>query len=365
MDRTSFLHISHLSVGYAAGTRQKVVASGLNAQIKRGELVCLLGANGAGKSTLMRTLCGFQPFFEGQISIMGKPIGSLSEKEVSRLVSVVLTDRIVVPNATVYELVAYGRSPYTGILGRTNKKDQQIIEKAIDQCGIAHKKEALLSSISDGERQKAFIAKALAQDTPVIVLDEPTAFLDLPARVEIIQLLRRVSSEAGKSVLLSTHDLDLALQMADRLWLLHNNGPLITGSPEDLLLQNAFQTLFRNKGIEFDTKTGLFRVEYEHFYELPVKGHGFEYVLLRRAFARKGIKTTGMRENPEWWIEIGKNGKSGFHLYNNEKQLLTGHSVERIVEQTINCIESGENNKLNFLNGNSFCNSQEICRRLV
>ncbi|WP_321996391.1 ABC transporter ATP-binding protein [Draconibacterium orientale] len=337
MSSTDFLTINNLCIGYSSGAKQKTVAANLNARIIKGELVCLLGSNGAGKSTLMRTLSGFQPFFEGQISIMGKTMNNLNEKEISRLLSIVLTDRIAVPNATVYELVAYGRSPYTGTLGRINKYDQKIIDKAIEQCGIAHKKNAFLSAISDGERQKAFIAKALAQDTPIILLDEPTAFLDLPARVEIIQLLRRISSESGKSVLLSTHDLDLALQMADRLWLLHKNGPLITGSPEDLLLQNAFQTLFQNKGIEFDTKTGLFRVEYDHFHELPVKGHGFEYVLLRRAFARKGIKVTGMKEDAGFWIEIEKNGRSGFHLYSTDKKITTENSVELIVKHTMNC----------------------------
>jgi iron complex transport system ATP-binding protein len=339
MGNSDFINIRNLTIGYASGMRKKRVAANLNAQINKGELVCLLGSNGVGKSTLMRTLCGFQPFFEGQISIMGKAVGSLSEKEMSRLVSVVLTDRIMVPNATIYELVAYGRSPYTGILGLIDNNDKKIINKAIEQCGIAHKKDALLSSISDGERQKAFIAKALAQDTPLILLDEPTAFLDLPARVEIIQLLRRISSESEKSVLLSTHDLDLALQMADRLWLLHPNGPLTTGSPEDLLLQNAFQSLFQNKGIEFDTKTGLFRVEYEHFHELPVKGHGFEYVLLRRAFARKGIKTTSIKENPEWWIEIGTNGQSIFHLYREKERLVSENSVEEIVKATMNYMD--------------------------
>ncbi|PIF02222.1 MAG: iron ABC transporter ATP-binding protein [Draconibacterium sp.] len=342
MTNRSYINIRDLTIGYSVGTRKKIVASRLNAQIQESSLVCLLGANGAGKSTLVRTLCGFQPFFEGEISIIGKTIGSLSEKEISRLVSVVLTDRIVVPNATVYELVAYGRSPYTGILGRINKNDKKIINKAIEQCGIAHKKNALLSSISDGERQKAFIAKALAQDTPIILLDEPTAFLDLPARVEIIQLLRRISSASGKSVLLSTHDLDLALQMADHLWLLHPNGPLTAGSPEDLLLQNAFQTLFQNKGIEFDTKTGLFRVEYEHFHQLPVKGHGFEYVLLRRAFARTGIKVTGMKENTDFWIEIEKNGKPKFSLYKKNNCIITTESVEKIVVKTINSININE-----------------------
>ncbi len=343
MSNRDYINIEDLTIGYSPGSRGKIVAANLNARIDRGELVCLLGANGAGKSTLMRTLCGFQPSFRGQIRILGKPVSTLGEKEISRLVSVVLTDRVIVPNATVYELVAYGRSPYTGILGRTGKNDRRIIDNAIEQCGIAHKKDALLSSISDGERQKAFIAKALAQDTPVILLDEPTAFLDLPARVEIIQLLRQISSASGKSVLLSTHDLDLALQMADRLWLLRPGGPLVVGSPEDLLLQNAFQSLFQNKGIEFDTKTGLFRVEYEHFRELQVKGHGFEYVLLRRAFARKGIKTTGLTDGSGLWVEIGKNGQPVFHLYKDKDLMASEKSVENIVKITMDSLRQIEN----------------------
>jgi len=334
------LNITNLTIGYASGTRKNIVASGLNAQINKGELICLLGSNGAGKSTLMRTICRFQPSFEGEITLMGKSIGNMGEKEISRLVSVVLTDRIVVPNATIGELVAYGRSPYTGIMGKITANDKKIIDKAIEQCGIAHKKNALLSSVSDGERQKAFIAKALAQDTPLILLDEPTAFLDLPARIEIIQLLRRITSQSGKSVLLSTHDLDLALQMADRLWLLHPEGPLTTGSPEDLLLQNSFQSLFQHKGIEFDTKTGLFRVEYEHSRELPVKGHGFEYVLLRRAFARKGIKTTQKKDGETTWLEICKNENIAFKCYKNGTCIANEKSIEKVVERYCSCTQT-------------------------
>ena len=339
MEENEFLHIENLSIGYTSGNKKKMVAENLNGRIRKGELVCLLGSNGTGKSTLMRTLCRFQPYFEGEISILGKPIKRLSDKEISKLVSVVLTDRVSVPNASVFELVAYGRSPYTGILGRIDNRDKAVVEQAIAQCGIAHKKNALLSSISDGERQKAFIAKALAQDTPVILLDEPTAFLDLPSKVEIIQLLRRIASESGKSVLLSTHDLDLALQMADTLWLLHSHGPLITGSPENLLQKNAFQTLFQNKGIEFDTKTGLFQVEYEHFHELPIKGHGFEYVLLRRAFARNGIKTIRMKENVDFWIEITSGDKCSFLLYKENEQIAVEESVEQIVHLTTDYIK--------------------------
>lgn len=339
MNREEYIRISNLAIGYPRGSKPKIVAGNLNAVIRGGELVCLLGANGTGKSTLMRTLCGFQPFFEGQVSILGKSVRQMDEREISRLVSVVLTDRVVVTNATVYELVSYGRSPYTGLFGRVQAHDRYLIDRAIGQCSIEHKKNDLLSSLSDGERQKAFIAKALAQDTPVIILDEPTAFLDLPARVEIIQLLRRVASLSGKSVLLSTHDLDLALQMADKLWLLHPGGPLVAGNPEDLLLSNALQDLFRSKGIVFDTHTGLFRVEYQHDLELPVKGHGFEYVLLRRAFARKGVKLIPHYDSVETWLEIDREAERPFCLYCNKKLVASEGTVEKIVHITLTNFE--------------------------
>lgn len=244
-----YINISGLSIGYKTSKKANIVAQGLNGMAHKGELIGLLGANGTGKSTLLKTLCGFQPYFSGQVEIMGQCIGKMSEKEISYKLSVVLTEKVTLPNATVYELVAYGRSPYTRMLGRLDKEDQHIIDQAMEQCGIAYKRNSLLSAISDGEKQKAFIAKALAQDTPIIVLDEPTAFLDLPARVEIIQLLREVAIQSGKTIILSTHDLDLALQMADKLWLLPKGGPLIEGTPEDLVLQNAIQELFAGKGL--------------------------------------------------------------------------------------------------------------------
>lgn len=328
------IEIEQLAIGYQYGKTTKLVAEKLNAVIRTGELTCLLGANGSGKSTLMRTLCGFQPFFNGEIKLMGQSIHQLDEKELAQFVSVVLTDRVVVANATVNELVAYGRSPYTGLLGRMKTNDRQIVDKAISQCGIAHKKHDLLSTLSDGERQKAFIAKALAQDTPIVILDEPTAFLDLPARVEIIQLLREITSNSGKAVLLSTHDLDLALQMADRLWLLQAGGPLITGSPEDLLLTNAFQPLFEKKGIEFDNRTGLFRVKHAENSTLQVKGHGFGYVLLRRAFARKGIKLDPHLVDSDWRIEINSE-ETIFSLFFLGECILSKNRVEVFVKQTI------------------------------
>lgn len=326
------LNIKNLSIGYGRGKKAKVVHNALNAQMFAGELVCLLGENGTGKSTLIRTLCGFQPALGGEASLLGKNLLNLPEKELAKMAAVVLTDRVIVPNATVEELVGLGRSPYTGTLGILNSDDKKVIHDSIEKCGILHKKKTCLSNMSDGEKQKAFIAKALAQDTPVIILDEPTAFLDMPARVEIIQLLRQIANTSGKSVLLSTHDLDLALQMADRLWLLAPEKPLLTGSPEDLLLKNEFQSIFEHRGIEFDNRTGLFRVGYDCNTSLAVQGHGFEYVLLRRAFARKGIKTRPKSNTDSNWLEISKNGTTSFNYFQNGECMVSEKSVERLIK---------------------------------
>lgn len=343
MEPEQYINIRQLAIGYHTGRCIKLVASNLNAEIRKGELVCLLGANGTGKSTLMRTICRFQPILGGTIEIMNQQCNNLNEKAISRLVSVVLTDRVAVPNATVEELVSYGRSPYTGLLGRLRQHDLEMVDTAMRQCGIAHKRNDLLSALSDGERQKAFIAKALAQDTPIIILDEPTAFLDLPARVEIIHLLREIASTSGKSVLLSTHDLDLALQMADRLWLLQHGGPLITGSPEDLLLENAFQSMFAKGGIEFDNRTGLFKVIHNEHTSIAFKGHGFGYVLLRRAFSRKGIKLDPQMNQQSWRIEIMPGDTIAFSLYFENQCITTNTSVEIFVKETLRLMNKGMN----------------------
>lgn len=333
------LHINNLTIGYGKGKRARVVHSGINASMFTGKLVCLLGENGAGKSTLIRTLCGFQRALGGQVTIFGKNLLHLSEKELALIAAVVLTDRVIVPNATVEELVGLGRSPYTGTMGILNDNDKEIVHSSIKKCGILHKKKESLANLSDGEKQKAFVAKALAQDTPVIILDEPTAFLDLPARVEIIQLLRHIANTSNKSVLMSTHDLDLALQMADTLWLLTPHKPLQQGSPEDLLLKNEFQSVFESRGIEFDNRTGHFRVGYDFKYTLAVKGHGFEYVLVRRAFARKGIEIIAKNNSHNSWLQIDKEGDFMFSYYRNSERIVAENSIEKILYLILNDLE--------------------------
>ena len=333
MMKKTYLDIQHLSIGYPQkkGMPPLVVGHDINAQLVAGEMVCLLGANGVGKSTLMKTIIGSLSSLSGKVLLEGLSIEQLSEHEVSKLVSVVLTDRLDVPNASVFEMVSFGRSPYTGFMGRLNANDKKIIQQSLTLCGIAHKSDHMFSSLSDGERQKVTIAKALAQDTPIIILDEPTAFLDLPSKVEIMQLLRSLTSEVGKSILMSTHDLDLALQMADKLWLIDKDNPLLVGTPEDLLLNNSFQDLFKNSGIVFDYKTGLFRVNYNYRKSLAVKGHGFEFVMLRRAFSRNGIALKHDLDDDSHWINIIKGHKQPFLLMNQSEVLLQTHSVEEIM----------------------------------
>lgn len=257
MEKVFAIETERLSIGYSLKRgRQKVVHENLNLQLVQGEVTCLLGLNGAGKSTLLRTLCGFQPPLAGEIRLMGKALASYSQMNFSLTVGVVLTEKTNAGGITVYELVSLGRHPYTGFFGQLKKRDHIIIEQALEAVGISHKSSNYVSELSDGERQKVMIAKALAQECPIILLDEPTAFLDVTSRIETMVLLHRLAMEQQKAILLSTHDLDLAIQMGDCLWLQEKGRPMACGAPEDLIMSGAFESFFGKEGITFDPTTG-------------------------------------------------------------------------------------------------------------
>ena len=217
------LRLSNLSVGY----KSRVIASGINAELQRGKLTCLLGVNGCGKSTLLRTMCGFIAPLEGEVFLGEQPMSSLTAQERARNISIVLTHNEDIRGMTVWDVVAMGRSPYTGYWGRLEDNDREIIRKSLEMVGLSgdvnnfeHRR---ITEISDGERQKVMTAKAIAQQTPVILLDEPTAFLDYPSKGRMFKLLAQIARDMDKAILLSTHDLEHAKQYADLAWVMEKD----------------------------------------------------------------------------------------------------------------------------------------------
>ena len=258
MEKKVVIQGQDLSIGYRTGKQEKIVHQHLNFQLHAGEMTCLLGANGAGKSTLLRTLSASQPALNGKLWMLGKPLNEYTEKERSRTIGVVLTDKTFAGGLSVYELVGLGRQPHTGFFGRLNKEDRRIIEEAMENVGIAHKSQSYIAELSDGERQKVMIAKALVQECPLILLDEPTAFLDVVSRIEIMHLLHRLAVEQQKAILLSTHDIEQALVLSDKLWLLSKEHGLQTGVTEDIILNHQMENLFDRKDIRFDYDHGVY-----------------------------------------------------------------------------------------------------------
>ena len=255
------IQLKNLGIGYPTKHGVRTVAEGIDGTIRSGELTCLLGANGVGKSTLLRTLSAFQPKIKGNVFIEGREISDYSDKKLSKLIGVVLTEKPDVRNMRVRELVSLGRSPYTGFWGTYSKEDLRIVDEAISLVGIDSLSGRMVHTLSDGERQKVMIAKALAQQTPVIYLDEPTAFLDYPSKVEVLQLLRRISKEAEKTIFLSTHDVELALQLADTVWLMTRERGMTIGTPLQLAQQGALGRFIEREGITFDPETLTIRVK--------------------------------------------------------------------------------------------------------
>lgn len=283
------IRVINLETGYRTTGSSAVITRGISASLYSGELTCLLGPNGAGKSTLLKTLPAFLPPIKGEIFIEGKPLSSYSAAELSKVVGVVLTERLSLNNMSVEELVGLGRSPYTGFWGQMNSNDREIVAEAISLVGIEHLKDRMIQKLSDGERQKVMIAKALAQETSVIFLDEPTAFLDYPSKVELMQLLQRLAREEGKTVFLSTHDLELALQIADKIWLLDKQHGVTIGTPEDLALNGEMSRYFHREGVLFDRESGIFRISNKMEKHVQLTGSGARYNMVKKALAREGI----------------------------------------------------------------------------
>ena len=245
------LQLIDLTTGYRSRHATHVVASHLNASLHSGRLTCLLGPNGAGKSTILRTMAAFQPPLSGHINLGTRRLDSFTPRELATRIGIVLTERPDMKGMTVTDLVSMGRSPYTGFWGKLSANDQTQVREAIRLVGIEPLSQRSVNTLSDGERQKVMIAKVLAQQTPVILLDEPTAFLDFPSKVEMMLLLQRLAHQMHKTVFISTHDLELALQTADQLWLMAPQETLVIGSPEELSADGSLSRFFSGPGIHF------------------------------------------------------------------------------------------------------------------
>ncbi len=273
MEKKAVITANDLCIGYRMGKREKRVHQHLSFQLYTGELTCLLGANGTGKSTMLRTLSASQPPLDGELLLKDKALTDYTEKERSRAIGIVLTDKTQAGGLTVYELVALGRQPHTGFFGRLQKEDHAQIHKALEAVSISHKAHSYLSELSDGERQKAMIAKALVQECPLILLDEPTAFLDVVSRIEIMTLLHNLAVQQNKAILLSTHDIEQALVLADKLWLLSKGNGLQCGVTEDLILSHRMDALFARNEILFDYAHGVYYPEVKSRHFIVVEAH--------------------------------------------------------------------------------------------
>ncbi|MCH7410471.1 ABC transporter ATP-binding protein [Belliella sp. DSM 111904] len=255
-NRKVVLRSKNLKLGYRKNGAKIVVAEDLDLELYAGKLTCLLGPNGVGKSTLVKTIMGQLPKLSGDILLHEKSIEKISNVELSKKVAVVLTDKVSLGNVTVYQMIALGRIPHTSWHGSMSKLDHQKVENAIQITKINYLRNSVLSELSDGQLQKVMIARALAQDGELLILDEPTAHLDMINRFEVMHLLRRIAKEEHKAILVVTHDLDIAIDTADEFWIMQCGQPMVCGTPEDLIISGRINLLLPDEKLQFDLFSG-------------------------------------------------------------------------------------------------------------
>lgn len=258
-ERHIILQTQNLSIGYTSKKERTVVASKVNLDLKQGELIGLVGANGIGKSTLLRTLTKVQEPLEGSINLLSKELKSYHPTELAQVMSLVLTEQLVSKNLTVFELVALGRQPYTNWIGNLSERDLAVVELAISQTNLQSIQHKKCYELSDGQLQKTMIGRALAQDTNLIILDEPTTHLDMYHKAYVLKLLQKLTKETGKTILFSSHEIDLAIQLCDTMIVMTDEA-VLCDQPCNLIVHGTFEKLFPKDLISFDEKTGSFRV---------------------------------------------------------------------------------------------------------
>lgn len=326
----SFLQLQSVSIGYQHKNKPVLVQEKLNITAHKGELIALIGKNGCGKSTLMRSIAHLQPIFEGKILIDGKDIATLTPKQRARLISIVLTDQRSEASFNVRELIAIGRDPYTGWLGSLSATDEQAIDIAMEMTNLTGFGHRNIQELSDGERQRVFIARALAQDTPIILLDEPTSHLDLPNRINILLLLQHLARETNKTIFISTHELETAMQAADKIWLMEKNNGIRNGIPEDMVLEGTFDTVFGHPSYEFDKEYGSFVIKKILDKQISTQVNNPNSLMARwttKALSRKGYKITA--DAP---ITVVVDEQTGRWQVKTPENTLTTSQIEQVLD---------------------------------
>jgi len=283
----NILSFRDLEIGFKSGKSRHVLLPPLNGSAVKGELIAVIGKNGIGKSTLLRTFAGLQEMIGGSLSIDGKNIVDFSRLQLSSKIGYISTEIVRVSNMKVYDLVSLGRFPHTNWLGRIDVSDHQMIMDAISKTGMEDFINRPVSELSDGERQRAMIAMVLAQDAGIMIMDEPTAFLDISSKYEIIHLLNELTRNRDKTVIFSTHDLATAVSQADKIWLMKDQG-MMGGAPEDLMLDGSFETLFDSNKVEFNSTDGSFTIRNIKKGRIIVKGDGSKKFWTEKALIRAG-----------------------------------------------------------------------------
>ncbi|MCK9448454.1 MAG: ABC transporter ATP-binding protein [Bacteroidales bacterium] len=292
------IELKNLEIGYTSNKRKTALLPLLNLCLNKALLVALIGSNGVGKSTLLRTISGLQVPLNGEVFIKGKPAKMLSRAALARLISLVLTDQPDEFYLKTEDVIAAGRYPYSNFWARLTAKDNEVIHQSMEDTGITHLKGRQLIHLSDGERQKVMIAKALAQDTPIILLDEPTAFLDYPSKIELMRLLQQLVHDQQKTILFSSHDLDLVLRSSDRVWLMAKSKGIIDDLPEQLVMDGHINAFFDTSSLSFDTLQGYFKPVSSE--KLPLRNRISDPLLSKwvtNALVRKGFEVNKKSDN--------------------------------------------------------------------
>lgn len=334
MKTNNIIETKDLYTGYG---KNKIVSKKINLNANGGEFIVLIGPNGCGKSTLFKTISGLQKPISGDIFIMNETIKKISVKEKAKLFSLVLTDKIEVENITVFDIVSMGRYPYIGMFGNLSATDKEIVCKAIDSCAIYHLQNNLFDQLSDGEKQRVMIARAIAQQTPIILLDEPTAHLDIPNKINILMMLRHLAKCFDKAIITITHDLDLALSWSDRVWLMNKYGEIFDGVPEDIVFGNFINDVFKSDKVNFDINNGNFvpNIPFGNKRAL-VKSNTYKKIWLCKALLRAGVFVEPNEDTEDTDFVVYDDEDKIIIEYNRTKERMVFANVEELLNHLKN-----------------------------